>query len=225
MSANQPKIPDDDDLIGSKSAVGVDFTIEIDHNHLCRYDGNAKGVSPAGNCKVLWPPTNVELRGKWEKARLRGNPLDDPFSGSPDFPGLMVRVNGRTATIRDPLNEKRLAKTLKALQDVWKPVGNFGPDKDRKYDNLTDSELKNWCYWARRLVDSKFATLISGRLPAMTEIVGDDRDKKKFPGMPGEVTFEIHDQHPDVKHERAAKRYVAPRFDTEDSEVAEEVLL
>jgi hypothetical protein len=136
-----------------------------------------------GNC--VDPITKKTLRGRWSNANLRGRTADNAMASMPDIPGIMVVFDGskRIAEYRDPLAEEGAADLLKTVQTICKECRLLvpTPDKKRSFPELTLDRMKQYCYWARRWIDSEMVVVSAGNVPTMAEI-GE---------LPGRVELEL----------------------------------
>lgn len=183
--------------------IKIDFTVE---------------VCDQKNRNVYFTITNDTLRGRWTKENLVGVVMDERFASMPNLPGQCITVRGRTAVISDPLGLPANRRLLKKAVAVHK--GAFqqtcGPVKEKTIQPLSDNELKNWCYWVRRLLDDEKVIVISGTVPEMKDVFR----------MPGEFRSEPNNTSamPFYQKGRTEHRYVPPdhpkdELDGEDDRV------
>lgn len=156
------------------------------------------------------------LRGRWSMQNQKGGHPDDTFLDMPNLPGMYITVNTeqRLIELTDPLASPRHKALLEKARRVCKARFNkrYGPDKGVRIDNASEDELKNACYWVRRLLDARQATVVSGAVPEMKAIVE----------MPGSITFEKYDQREGINRQRPPKRYVPLPVEGDDHYGGEE---
>jgi hypothetical protein len=123
-----------------------------------RFEGVAGiEIGDERNRNFMWAPTQEILRGRWERSNLLGDELVAETNQMPDIPGLWVMVDGRKRELRllDPLNDPKNRDLSRALSMKVKAFLNLdmGPQQDRIWENASDSLVKEWLYWMRRLVN------------------------------------------------------------------------
>lgn len=155
---------------------------------------------------ILFPPNQRVLRGKWSKSQVSHQSMSPELANMPDIPGLLIAVDTaqRAVGILDPLNQQtpdtkaQLAKLTEIYPQIMNQKGT--PEKDVKLGKQTDSTLKTWLYWIRRLVDGRQATLHRGNLPKIEDIEA----------MPGEFIWNQFDMSSSKEIERTQKTLPYP---------------
>ena len=135
-------------------------------------------VGDSRNRNLMWPLTQDVLRGWWKMLNLIGAEVTEEFTQRvPDLPGIRIEISAtkKMARIFDPLATVEHASTLVRLNSVAKHSTIFGfslvePEKTREFQLLSQTDLKTWLYWARRVVDAKHAVIVSGKLGTLAEI-------------------------------------------------------
>lgn len=154
-------------------AITVDFVVEFGDRN---------------NARFRWPIGDRILRGWWKKANLAKTESDDRFAPMPDLPGLRLRVSGlhRSAEIRDPLASPGAEKVLLKAKAIIKICFNEdqGTEDPQQFADLTDSEIKEYCYWTRRMLDAEQCEVVTGTVPEMDEI-------RKMPGKIRKGNFDM----------------------------------
>jgi hypothetical protein len=167
-------------------------------------------VADDRNRNPIFPPNRATLRGRWNRANLRGSERVEQLEAFPDLPGSHIALDGRRrqADIYDPLSEDcgdlptclragERAETLLQAQQVYKRVFNrdCGPHPKTTVKDMTDTDIKTWLYWMRRLVDGTpvltdehhqksggpCARVVSGHMPDLDDILK----------MPGKIRQEF----------------------------------
>lgn len=132
------------------------------------------------NRKKTWPPTQQQLRGAWIRANLTSDERSESLEGIPDIPGIRIRISAmsRKALIYDPLGLPENAEELKKVQAAFEKVvgGKHSFMESIKRENMSETEIKTWVYWAMRLVASEDAKVTRGSIPSPQEI-------ESMPGM------------------------------------------
>lgn len=145
------------------------------------------------------------LRGAWLKENMPGANPHENFARMPNLPGMHIAVNvaAKKIGILDPLNKSShknlLQRAIAVVKAMW---GNpMRPEKDQIKADCTPNELKDACYWVRRLLDQRACKVVSGAVPEMADILK----------MSGTVTFERYDQKAGAKKEKQpSARYIVP---------------
>lgn len=131
------------------------------------------------NRNILWPITQVVLRGRWNRSNLSGTTMAQVMTAMPDLPGMHISCDPsrQQARIFDPLADESNADLLFKAQRIHEQAyrTTAGPEKPILQENMTDTEIKTWLYWMRRFVDNNQARIIHGHLL-------DQEDIKKLPG-------------------------------------------
>lgn len=130
------------------------------------------------NCgNALWPPTQELLRGRWSLLEAKGGgPVNAAFAKMPDLPGLCIEVDtrGRRARIFDPLSQdtESAKRRLEEASLMVKHLNgsNQGSAPTREYEQLSDNEIKLWCYWSRRYELAGNLKMVKGSIPTELEM-------------------------------------------------------
>lgn len=153
------------------------------------------------NRNILWGPTQEVLRGRWDKEKLRAGELNQKTELIPTIPGMRIEIDGRRRILRiyDPLASERLASLLaKVKRGIKEAVNQTGsPSPEKVYDNASETEIKTWLYWARRLLegtplieDEATATVRGG--PQARLIEGSVPSMSAIERLPGKIQMELH---------------------------------
>lgn len=153
------------------------------------------------NRMIVFGPTKEKLRGRWDKANLRGDEVTEQMEYIPTIPGLHIELDGRKrqARIYDPLTLPQYKRTLEQARKGHRHVlkRDAHPDDERVKEKMTDTDIKTWLYHMRRLVDGTppvddpvtgrttggpQAHLVEGTLPSYEEI-------EALPGKTGQEFY------------------------------------
>jgi hypothetical protein len=143
-------------------------------------------IAGSKNQSTIYPgDPGFRIRGRWSNKNAAGlifNP-ETGMSRMPDMPGLVFTVVTDLRIIRrsDPLADPRNERVLKMASRIWQHATNtqtpFTPEKTRTWRNLSDDELKTFCWWALSIKDMKMAVMVGDTdMPNFEEI-------KAMPGM------------------------------------------
>jgi hypothetical protein len=165
----------------------------------------ASSTTPATSSAIVWPsefvveiatrlnqnvffhPVGETLRGRWLTANVSPMSLNSEILKVGDLPGVRIRVDAprRKADIFDPMGlpEKRdaLEGFQKRCRAELSSMFNEGPLPAKTYQNMSDTDLKTWIYWIRRLVNVNHVEIISGSVPTLEEIEA----------LPGKTMFRL----------------------------------
>lgn len=145
-------------------------------------------VGDKRNNQKMFSPTRTILRGSWAKANLVSDERVEQVETIPDIPGIRILISPvrRTALIFDPMSLPENTQLNRDVQEAIKK--NFGtqcgPMEKIAYEDMSDTAIKTWLYYMRRMVDGSKtngvqwtdAKIVAGSLPTMAEI-------KALPGM------------------------------------------
>lgn len=124
--------------------------------------------------QVLWPLSKEPLRGAWRRGNLVGTTMHQIMQAMPDLPGQHVSLDAarKVGRIFDPLNDPRMAEVLRKAQAVHKEAfrTEAGAAEDKRFEHLTDDEVKTWLYYMRRIVDCGEARVVHGELPTLEQL-------------------------------------------------------
>ena len=142
----------------------IDFTVEI--------------AGPR-NQNVVCPYDQQKLRGRWQRDRNGMAEPGDDIRRMPAVPGICLRVSLSRKAVRrfDPLTQPQNSTALKKIKKVAQQVNGgqeVGPE-DTVVWNMTDTEIKTFILWVRRLLDQEFCVVHSGEVPEFEQI-------QKLPG-------------------------------------------
>lgn len=179
------------------------------HSNLVNQISFTVEVADQWNRNAKWPLDERVLRGRWSRDNVVHDVDDERFRGMPDLPGLLIHVEGRgrRAAITDPManpaNREVSDKVSKIIANAQ--MGSMGPEPDYTVENLSNDDLKSWCYWVRRMLDNKQLRIHRGTVPSMDEISR----------MPGKVFKENFDTGAGKERLQDVvwKRYKAPRVE------------
>ena len=131
------------------------------------------------NRSVMFHPIKQKLRGRWDRQRVAYKRPHQALTRLPEvIPGIQISVDihKKARGYRDPLSDPQHVPTLEAIKLAKEEVSGItpgvGPWPAVVYEGSSDSDLKTWLYWMRRLVNSKSAVIISpaDSLPSLEEI-------------------------------------------------------
>lgn len=170
------------------------------------------------NRNIMWNPTQDVLRGRWDKDKLRAGELNQKTEMIPTIPGLRIEIDGRRRVLRiyDPLDSERLASLLAKVKRGVKAAINVDgtPEKERRYEDSSETEIKTWLWWARRLVegvplseDELTATVRGG--PQARVIEGSLPSLAQIERLPGKVQMEHHNSSSKKRRHREDPELVA----------------
>jgi len=156
-------------------------------------------VGDERNRNIIWSPTKRELRGRWSRVNLTGDELVESLGMLPDIPGMHIIADGRRKRLvildplADPKNAELREKVSKIIKESWRR--EEGPEKTVIIENASDTQIKTWLFWMRRLVEGApvvqerrgtsggpQAKIVSGKLPSYEEIAA----------LPGKTRIEFH---------------------------------
>lgn len=124
-------------------------------------------VADEYNRNLLFGPTQVRLRGRWDWANLaRGETSEAGLTKMPVVPGMYLSVNvrQRQARVDDPLAFPQNRALMTTVNAVHTALWNFGttPVDAVVYEGLTDDQLATWLYWIWRGLTAKHMRLLAG---------------------------------------------------------------
>jgi len=131
------------------------------------------------NRSVMFHPLQQKLRGRWDSQNVSYKRAHQALARLPNvIPGIQIIVdtNRKTRGYFDPLSKPEHAGTIDLLKQAKEEISGITPGCNPwpavKFDNSSDSDIKTWLYWMRRLVDNGQAILIGdpASLPSMEEI-------------------------------------------------------
>jgi hypothetical protein len=132
-------------------------------------------VADENNRNLLFGPTQVRLRGRWDWANLaRGETSEVGLTKMPVVPGMYLSVNVRQhqARVDDPLGFPANRALLTTVNAVHMALWNFGtgPVDPVVYEGLTDDQLATWLYWIWRGLSAKHMRLIAGQAYTLEDL-------------------------------------------------------
>lgn len=150
------------------------------------------------NRQVLFPPTGMRLRGRFDRANLVSDERVDSMEGLPVLPGLYLEVevkgNVKTCRILDPLGFEENKEVLRQAQESVKQFRGEKPNPQEDYEetNVNDDTVKTWLYWIRRMLDRKATrnergNPLSGPLVSMVQGSMAVPTLEKIMAMPGRI--------------------------------------
>jgi hypothetical protein len=97
------------------------------------------------------------LRGFWKRGNLHQDEMVPPVSEFEYIPGVRILVSGRRRILRviDPLGLPEFKGLLDEMQEKLRGVcgGIPVPVEPVEVKDATDTRIKSWLYWMRRLLD------------------------------------------------------------------------
>lgn len=148
-------------------------------------------IASRQNNPVMFHPNQARLRGRYSIANTPGMRAHEAMNSMPtEIPGQIVEVDvqNRTCRIFDALSLEQ----NKGIHDQIKRAcsenrGYFGGSdlpEESKYIGQSDTDIRTWLYWMRRLVDAGNAVDIgtagSGRRPLPSMNIINERMKGKI---------------------------------------------